>query len=564
MGKRQWYYRGSLKSCNYSCSYCPFAKRTGTKKSIQKDQQAFFRFIAQMIQQQNGGALLVVPYGEALIHPYYWEGLAALSKSPAMDAVGAQSNFSFSAKKMLAVYRTHGGVLEKLRLWGTFHPEMVTAERFARQCRFLTEQGVSYCAGAVGVPEHLEQIRALRETLLDSVYLWINKMDGLKRRYTDGEIAAFTEIDPYFRQELKHYRADYAACGDSRFVEADGTIRRCNISRQKIGNFYEESGRNEREGRLDCEGLESRPDPGYCSRKECSCYLAYCSREDAVNPFFRPYPAFRIPVYPKAVFFDIDGTLVPKGEKQIPKETADGLARLARRCEIYLATSLPLEIAQRKIAPVGHLIRGGVFANGARWQVKNYGDGCLDDCSSGRHASHGQVKSYRDGCLDDCSSGRHASHGQVKSYRDGCLDDCSSGRHASLGQVKSHRGGCLDAVVPMDAEWLADVKGMQRALGFAVHVYRKRTDIYKVTLAFRKLGQGMEMPEHKRKELAQELKIPDSCQALWEENCMQITKRGTGKLAGILEICRVMGYRREDVMAFGDSFNDREMVEYFS
>lgn len=542
MGKRQWYFRGSLKSCNYSCSYCPFAKRTGTKKSIQKDQQAFFHFIDQMIQQQNGGALLVVPYGEALIHPYYWEGLAALSKSPAMDAVGAQSNFSFSAEQMLAVYRTHGGVLEKLRLWGTFHPEMVTAERFAQQCRFLTEQGISYCVGAVGVPEQLEQIRALRKMLPDSVYLWINKMDGLKRRYTDGEIAAFTKIDPYFRQELKHYRADPAACGDSRFVEADGTMGRCNISRQKIGNFYEESGRNRKEGHLDCEQLESRHDSRYCSRKECSCYLAYCNREDAVIPFFRPYPAFRIPVYPKAIFFDIDGTLVPKGEKQIPKETADGLARLAGRCEIYLATSLPLEIAQRKIAPVEHLIRGGVFANGARWQVKNYGDGCLDDCSDGRHASHGQVKSYRDGCLDDCSSGRHAS----------------------FGQVKSHRDGCLDVVVPMDAGWLAGVKGMQRALGFAVHVYRKRTDIYKVTLSFRRLGQGMEMPEHKRKELAQELKIADSCQALWEENCMQITKRGTGKLAGILEICRVMGYRREDVMAFGDSLNDREMVEYFS
>ena len=72
------------------------------------------------------------------------------------------------------------------------------------------------------------------------------------------------------------------------------------------------------------------------------------------------------------------------------------------------------------------------------------------------------------------------------------------------------------------------------------------------------------MPEQKQKELADALKIPDSCRILWEGNCMQITKQGTGKLSGILEICREMGYRREDVTAVGDSLNDREMVEYFS
>lgn len=69
-----------------------------------------------MLQQQNGGAVQIVPYGEALIYPYYWEGLAALSKSPVIDAVGAQSNFSFPVKEMLSVYRNHGGELEKLRL----------------------------------------------------------------------------------------------------------------------------------------------------------------------------------------------------------------------------------------------------------------------------------------------------------------------------------------------------------------------------------------------------------------------------------------------------------------
>ena len=86
--------------------------------AIQRDREAFFRFTDRMISQEYKGAVLLVPYGEALIYPYYWEGLAALSLSPAIDAVGAQSNFSFPAEKMLGVYREHGGDMEKLRLWG--------------------------------------------------------------------------------------------------------------------------------------------------------------------------------------------------------------------------------------------------------------------------------------------------------------------------------------------------------------------------------------------------------------------------------------------------------------
>ena len=45
---------------------------------------------------------------------------------------------------------------------------------------------------------------------------------------------------------------------------------------------------------------------------------------------------------------------------------------------------------------------------------------------------------------------------------------------------------------------------------------------------------------------------------------MQILGKGTGKLSGILEICREMGYRKEEVAAFGDSIHDREMMDYFS
>lgn len=294
--KRQWYYRGSLKSCNYTCSYCPFSKRKGNALEYQKDQNALFRFIDKINTTEGvEGALQIVPYGEAFIHPYYWEGLACLSNNPKLDAVGAQSNFSFSIEQMLSIYHKHSGKTEKLRLWGTFHPEMTTVERFVKQCLLLSAQNISYCVGAVGVPSNFHVIRRLREALPSAVYLWINKMDGLNRSYTCAEIENFLGIDPYFEMELIHHKADTARCSDNCFVEADGTMHRCNLCRQTLGNLYEDSFvffstsfQKNTEDKL--KQLHS-----FCSRKECSCYLAYCNRKEEQLLPFQPYPAFRIP-----------------------------------------------------------------------------------------------------------------------------------------------------------------------------------------------------------------------------------------------------------------------------
>lgn len=279
--KRQWYYRGSLKSCNYSCSYCPFCKKKGSLHEQQKDKTDFFRFIEKACKEETvQGAVQIVPYGEALVHSYYWEGLARLSCNPRLDAVGAQSNFSFPVEQMLSYYREQGGITNKLRLWGTFHPEMTSIEQFIQQCRKLALQKISYCVGAVGVPEHIAVIQKLRKALPDSVYLWINKMDGMGRVYTPSEKKAFLAVDSYFELELCRHKSDWELCLDNRFVEADGTMHRCNLDRQNIGNFYH----------------KSMPDKNpACSRKECSCYLSYCNRkEEALNSFL-PYPAFRIP-----------------------------------------------------------------------------------------------------------------------------------------------------------------------------------------------------------------------------------------------------------------------------
>ena len=224
-------YRGSLKSCNYHCSYCPFSKHPVSERELEKDRGQWLSFIRTLEEKHwDVGALMVVPYGEAMLYRWYWEGLAQVSSMPGIEAVGIQTNLSFSGERFLDCYAAADGRFEKLRLWATFHPEMTDVSEFSRRCEVFVKAGVQICAGAVGVPEHLDLIRLLRKKLPGSVYLWMNRMDGLGRAYTGAEVEAFRALDPYFGRELLLPEADGEKCYNRLFVEGNGRLHTCNIS----------------------------------------------------------------------------------------------------------------------------------------------------------------------------------------------------------------------------------------------------------------------------------------------------------------------------------------------
>lgn len=345
---RQWYYRGSLESCNYSCCYCPFSKNPQSSiKELEKDKENLIQFVSALLDVENRisrkCAVQVVPYGEALIHKYYWQEMARLSRSPLIEAVGAQTNLSFNVDTMVNTFLENNGIISKLKLWCTFHPSMVTIDKFLSQCNKLSMHNISYCAGATADPAEIGSIRTLRRHLPKKIYLWVNKLDGLGRRYTSEEIAAFTDIDEYFNLELKHHKADVNKCIDSCFIEAGGAAKRCNICSPSAYSA--------------------------CTRKTCSCYLSYCNQSLPEMVFFGKYPSFRIPVYPEAVFFDIDGTLITGNSKQITDKTAQLLRRLSMHSSIFLATSLPYNSAMQKVNKAKDIIQGGVFAQGGMCRI---------------------------------------------------------------------------------------------------------------------------------------------------------------------------------------------------
>lgn len=354
--QKQIFYRGLLKSCNYSCEYCPFSKHV-SKRELEQDAVELERFVTFVTQSAQVGAIQIVPYGEALIHEYYWRAMAALSRLPQVEMVGCQTNLSFSVKHMLEVFDEEGGMREKLSLWCTFHPTMVSVESFLVQCNILEQERTAFCVGSVGVPEHRDVLLELREKLPGSVYMWVNPMDGLARAYTPEEVAAFVKIDPFFPYSNRHMKANPKQCrgckGEALFVHANGDITACNMSKRKLGNLYEEF------------DLSAPVEVNSCGQRECSCFLAYSNRCDFMELVcYGKYPAFRRAVRPQALFLDVDGTLVKEGCETMDAEIVEQVAYWSQFAKIYLATSLPLNHAMKKCNSIKTFLAGGVFANG--------------------------------------------------------------------------------------------------------------------------------------------------------------------------------------------------------
>ncbi|NBJ93814.1 STM4011 family radical SAM protein [Parablautia muri] len=505
MGGYMLLYRGSLKSCNYHCSYCPFSKHPMSGRELETDQNQWLSFLNGLEKYGTSmgiGALMVVPYGEALIHSWYLEGLAQVSSLSEIDAVGAQTNLSFPVQELLACFQRKGGDVKKLRLWATFHPEMVTVSEFVKKCRALMETGAKLCAGAVGAPENIGLLRQLREELPREIYLWINKMDGLRRRYTQEEEKAFSDIDPYFFRELIPVPADPAKCQGRLLVEGNGKIHTCNISRE-MGS-----------SRMEWEKAFF-PAP-LCRNKRCSCFLAYGGRNDFLNKMlFGEYPLFRIPRHPKAVFLDVEGTLligkgIPKElsahggrrlpleeKKECPPDILAGLEALYReKTWLLFATTLPYQEAMKRCGRIWHLFRGGIFAGGAHLVLEE-------------------------------------NEGKKDSKR-----------------VYFHF---------LEGPWHEWLEPLKQKFSFRLFTYKRDGRLYKITLFRPSLR-----PWNGREAGELFAAVPDTgrekARYLIEGNCMQIVPAKADKAEGVKTICKWLGISVRETFAAGDSKEDEGMV----
>ncbi|MDZ5455829.1 STM4011 family radical SAM protein [Azohydromonas lata] len=258
-------YRGSLKSCNYTCSYCPFAKSRDTRAALARDAAEVARFVEWVAGQARPLRVLFTPWGEAIVRRHYREAMLALAALPQVSQVALQTNLS-GPLAWLA-----DAPAGKLSLWCTYHPEQITLARFVERTRRLDMMGIQYSVGVVARREHYEAIHALRAALPAGGTVWLNAYD---RRgpgyYTADDLAWLEAMDRWFRLQHMSLPSRGAACragSEVLSVDGEGELRRCHFIPQRIGNLYTDP--------LDRVLQERR-----CSRLRCECFIGYAQRRD--------------------------------------------------------------------------------------------------------------------------------------------------------------------------------------------------------------------------------------------------------------------------------------------
>jgi hypothetical protein len=257
-------WRGPLKSCNYACPTCPFAKRHPTPKALARDRRALSAFVGFVATARAWSLeILLVPYGEALVWPWYQEALVRLSHLPHVRRVAIQTNGSAPADFIAHANR------ERLALCIAWHPTEIPRPAFVDQVRSLHAAGVRLSVGAVAIPAHLDEVEALRHELPAALPMWLNA-EKPPRRHHAAVMARFAAIDPFFPLDARPppSRGRPCATGESAlFVDGAGTIRRCPLVAASLGNLYTDE--------LSAL-LTARP----CPRARCDCYIGYAHRPE--------------------------------------------------------------------------------------------------------------------------------------------------------------------------------------------------------------------------------------------------------------------------------------------
>jgi MoaA/NifB/PqqE/SkfB family radical SAM enzyme len=253
-------YRGDLSSCNYACTYCPFAKHQETRAEQKRDSADLERFVQWIEARDFPISIFFTPWGEALVRQRYQNAIARLSHLPHLEKVAIQTNGAWSLGWL---ERTN---LSKLALWVTFHPTQTTLSRFAKRITALLERGMRLSVGVVGIREQIATIEALRAAIPKSVYVWVNAFDRRGADYYSPELLErLLAVDPLFHFNLTRHRSRGKACAAGHrviSVAGDGSAQRCHFIPTRVGNIYEP------------DFLESlRPTP--CSKSICDCHIGY-------------------------------------------------------------------------------------------------------------------------------------------------------------------------------------------------------------------------------------------------------------------------------------------------
>lgn len=208
----------------------------------------------------------------------------------------------------------------------------------------------------------------------------------------------------------------------------------------------------------------------------------------------------------KAVFFDIDGTLLPKGAEALPSDTTETLLKLKENgIRIFIATGRPYQALKQ--LPLGHISFDGYLTL--------TGQVCLDRNKK---------------IIHKVSFNEEESRILHKAF-------CS--------------GECLMALIDeQGAQYNASIGLEGKPELTTVPEYRKG-NAYQLSVFLEKGKEGNFRD-----------RLPEKCIITrWSDAGFDVIPANGGKAAGIRFFCSLYGFSIDEVMAFGDAENDTDMLK---
>lgn len=503
------FFRGEIDFCNYSCSYCPFAKKSLSKEKIQKESENLEKLFVYVKNLDENVNIMITPYGEALIHPLYQEFMARISTLENVRKIGIQSNLSVDTNELINTLSNNHADFSKIMLWATFHSEYAEIENFCNKANSLSEL-ISISCGIVANRKNYEEIRKVRETLNADIYLWINAMDKIKNRFSNDEIASLSKIDPMFAYEFYTKRVDYTQVRGDNFSSCQ-SYDKIYVDIQKYSSS--------------CFFKKKRAIDSLCNNhKICDCYLGYSNfGNNILDRFFGENIIFRIAQKRKfdALFVDIDGVMTGKDGKLI-NNLSKILQNLSKKTDLYIASSRNIDSAKKLLGKNFHFFKGGVFSDGCYtvdFEKNTEKIIALDDSTN--------IK-YFEEKLSEIINNTNKNDDILNIYQDNLKLNSNAEINENIKCISKDIDKCKNTNL----------------------LYTLRKDIFKEKLL------RIALPS----KIAKNIDFPNIKKIIYN-NTTFFQNKDSSKLSGIKYICKINNINDDKILIISDNIQDEELFE---
>lgn len=217
----------------------------------------------------------------------------------------------------------------------------------------------------------------------------------------------------------------------------------------------------------------------------------------------------------KALFFDIDGTLVSFNTHKIPQSAVEAIARARQKgAKVFISTGRPMRLINN-LGAISHLIDGYITANGACCSIGGEVIACreIPKQEAGALVAAAQREGFAMLVVGENDLTVVNDNADVDRYFRQMLDVKDLGEGTSLDDVMAQRIVQLTPIIPE-----ADERRLMPLL-------------------------------------------PTCVSARWFPAFTDITARGADKGTALLAVARHLGISAEETIAFGDGGNDKSILQ---